>query len=225
MRRVNFQHYVNTKQARIVDLLDDTWKPGPNDVIDKYIFFSPLSTSTFYSLIVSKASEETRTILFAQANEGLAFLHEKGIIHRDIKPANLTVQSYDPPLAQIIDFGSATAQKSIWYDRPGTIPYLAPEQREGEYHGRYVDYWACALVGLEILGYKLPNMPSRQVNEKELDMIHNWLGEKPIRPIAVCCKAMLQWEPEARMTADEALKDPLAHYREKSTTSKRTLVE
>jgi len=205
--------------------LDDTWIPGRNDVIDKYIFFSPLSTSTFYSLIASKASEETRTILFAQVNEGIAFLHEKGIIHRDIKPSNLTVQTYDPPLAQIIDFGSATAKKKILYDRPGTIPYLAPEQREREYHGRYVDYWACALVGLEILGYKLPNMPSRQVDEKEFDKIHKWLGEKPVQPVLVCCKAMLQWKPEDRMTAEEALQNPLAQYREKSATNKRMLIE
>jgi len=71
--------------------------------------------------------------------KGIAFLHEKGITHRDIKPASLTVESYDPPLAQVIDFGSATAKTIILYDRPGTITYLAPEQREGEYHGRYVD--------------------------------------------------------------------------------------
>jgi len=71
--------------------LDNTWKPGLNDVVDKYTFFSLLSTSTFYSLIVLKASEEIRTILFAQVLKGIAFLHEKGITYRDIKPANLTV--------------------------------------------------------------------------------------------------------------------------------------
>jgi serine/threonine protein kinase len=108
-------------------LLDDTWEPGSNDVVDKYTFFSPLSTSTFNSLIASKASKETRTFLYTQVLEGIAFLHEKGITHRDIKPANLLVQSYDPPLAKVTDFGSATAKKTILYDWPGTIPYLAPE--------------------------------------------------------------------------------------------------
>lgn len=203
-------------------LLDDTWEPGSNDVIDKYTFFSPLSTSTFNSLIASKASLETRTILFAQVLNGIAFLHEKGITHRDIKPANLLVQSYDPPLAKVTDFGSATSKRTILYDRPGTIPYLAPEQREGAYHGCHVDYWACALVALQILGYTLSN---KQVNEKDFDKIHKWLGEKPYRPIATCCKAMLRWKPEDRMTADDALQHPLAQYREMSTTNKRLLVE
>lgn len=176
-------------------------------------------------MLTSKASKEIRTILFAQVLEGIAFLHKKGLTHRDIKPANLTVQSYDPPLAQVIDFGSATAKTKILYDWPGTIPYLAPEQRQGEYHGRHVDYWACALVGLQILGYQLPNMPSRQVNETDFNKIHKWLGGNPVQPIAVCCKAMLQWVPEDRMTADNALQRHLAQYREKSATNKRTLIE
>ena len=129
------------------------------------IYYSvPLSTSTFHSLIASKASTGTRTTLLTQVFEGLAYLHREGITHRDIKPANLTVQSYDPPFAQVIDFGSATAKTRILYDWPGTIPYLAPEQREGEYHGCHVDYWACALVGLQILGHRIPNS---QITEKD----------------------------------------------------------
>jgi serine/threonine protein kinase len=193
-----------------------------NDVVDKYILFSPLSTSTFHSLIASNASEETRTTLFTQIIEGIAFLHDEGIIHRDIKPANLTVQSYDPPLAQIIDFGSATAKKRILYDWPGTIPYLAPEQHKGEYHGCSVDYWACALVGIQILRYEISIY---QVEEKEFNAIHKWLGEKPAKPIAICSKAMLQIAPDDRITAHYALQHPLAQYREKSATNKRALIE
>ena len=202
--------------------MDETWKPEENDVVDKYILFSPLSTSTFHSLISSNAPNESRTILFTQVLEGLAFLHHQGISHRDIKPANLTVKSYDPPLAQIIDFGSATAENRILYDYPGTIPYLAPEQCENQYHGCHVDYWACALVGIQILGYRISNS---QVNEKDFRKIHNWLGDNPIYPIAICCKAMLQWEPDDRMTADYALQYHLAQYRVTSDTKKRMLIE
>ena len=204
-------------------LLDDTWEPESNDAIDKYTFFSPLSTSTFNSLITSNASKETRTFLFAQVLDGIEFLHQDGITHRDIKPANLLVQSYDPPRAQITDFGCAMAKRTILYDRPGTIPYLAPEQREGQLHGCCVDYWACAIVAVETLGYRRSN--NNQVNKKTFDEMHKWLGDKPYGPLAICCKAMLQWEPEDRMTANRALQGPLAQYREKSIANKRMLNE
>ncbi|TAQ86913.1 hypothetical protein B7494_g4750 [Chlorociboria aeruginascens] len=105
------------------------------DLMDIKHIYMVDKTSTFNSLIKSKASKETRTFLFAQVLEGIAFLHKKGIAHRDIKPANLLVQSYDPPLAKITEFGSATTKKTILYDWPGTIPYLAPEQRDGQFHG------------------------------------------------------------------------------------------
>jgi serine/threonine protein kinase len=190
--------------------LDNTWKPGRHDVSDKYIFFSPLSTSTFHSLIASKASAETRIELFAQIQEGVAFLHKNGIAHRDIKPANLTVLSYDPAIAQIIDFGSATTKMGMLYDTTGTITYLAPEQRKGSYHGFPVDYWACGLVAAEIIGYKRSSQKS--MGQKDVDAIQGWLKDRPDCPMAVCSQAMLQVEPGMRMKARDALQF-LARFR------------
>lgn len=68
----------------------------------------------------------------------------------------------------MIDFGCATTEEGILYDWPGTVPYLAPEQREGERHGHQVDYWACALVGVKILGYvREEKRRNKQVNPKD----------------------------------------------------------
>jgi WD40 repeat protein len=58
----------------------------------------------------------------------------------------LTVTLCDPPLAQIVDFSCAAFEGSILYNKPGTIPYPAPEQRDGCCHGRNVDYWSCGFV-------------------------------------------------------------------------------
>ncbi|KAL3418733.1 mitogen activated protein kinase kinase kinase 3 [Phlyctema vagabunda] len=193
------------KHARIEKLLDETWRPGSSDTTDLYILYSPLSTGTFQALTRSKFSADICTPLFAQVLEGLAFLHENGIAHRDIKPGNLTIRSYDPPDAQIIDFGCATFDNPILYnryDRPGTIPYLAPEQTEGSLYGRDVDCWAMALVGTEIMGYKRPMV---HVTETIHDEIHAWLNERMGTAIANCCKEMLKLNPVDRLTASQAL--------------------
>jgi serine/threonine protein kinase len=190
-------------------------------VIDKYILFSPLSTSTFSALITSKASQLARTQLFTQVIEGIAHLHENGIAHRDIKPQNLTVISYDPPLARIVDFGCATFEELIFYDKPGTIPYLAPEQKDGRYHGRSVDYWSCGLVGIEVLGFK---RPYERVTTTVLKEMHQWLSDSD-HPIAICCRGMLKEAPAGRMTAHSALCGPLQEYRQNSTKSGKRALE
>jgi serine/threonine protein kinase len=68
-------------------------------------------------------------------------------MHRNIKPANLIVKSNTPPDMAITDLDCATTENEILYDRPGTIPYLAPEQREKLKHGENVDIWALGVVG------------------------------------------------------------------------------
>lgn len=204
-----------SEKARIISRLDETWRPGPNDAIDHYALFSPLSTGTFFSLIRSRASRFVRTRLFTQVLEGLAFLHQNGIAHRDIKPGNITVKSYEPPDAQIIDFGCATFQPKILYDRPGTIPYLAPEQVDGEYHGRSVDYWAVALVGIELMGYEMPGV---RVTAEIYGKMHKWLKDepKPLDAIGECCKGMLQLQPGDRLTAAKALQGCLSPFTDSS---------
>lgn len=53
------------------------------------------------------------------------------------------------------DLGCATVENEILYDRPGTILYLAPEQREKPKIGENVDIWALGFGGLELFG-RLP---------------------------------------------------------------------
>jgi serine/threonine protein kinase len=77
-------------------------------------------------------------------------------MHRNIKPANLIVKSDAPSDMAITDLGCATVENEILYDRPGNIPYLALEQREGLKHGENVDIWALGVVGLELFGRLRP---------------------------------------------------------------------
>jgi serine/threonine protein kinase len=65
--------------------------------------------------------------------EGLAAIHECGLIHRDLKPSNV-IMAYDGP--RIIDFGIAkdagatglTGSSAV----VGTLRYMSPEQLQGQ---------------------------------------------------------------------------------------------
>jgi serine/threonine protein kinase len=176
--------------------------PTADNITDEYIIISPLLNATFRSLYTSKVSHVGRSIFFSQLLEGVAFLHEHGICHRDIKPDNILVRSYDPPEAMLTDFGCASDRPQILYDSPGTISYLAPEQVEGNMHGRAVDYWSCGVVGLELILEK--TVGTRIQAGHSLARYQEFLRSSQ-SPLNVCALAMLQAKPDSRMTAAEAL--------------------
>lgn len=189
--------------ARLRALLDTSFSPAATNATDLYTILSPLLSATFKSLFSSRIPVPRRTVFFAQLLEGIAFLHSEGICHRDIKPDNVLVNSYDPPDIRITDFGSASDARRISYDYPGTVPYLAPEQRPGLTHGFPVDYWACALVGVQLIG--CPRRGSSQVLPgPSLAHYHRFCDDAGGRsPVAVVCRGMLEVDPDRRLTARE----------------------
>ena len=69
--------------------------------------------------------------VLAQACEGLAYAHERGVIHRDVKPANILVIRRGKRLtAKLMDFGVALVSQSNLTEQGtwmGTANYMAPE--------------------------------------------------------------------------------------------------
>lgn len=65
--------------------------------------------STFwYKMRTTVAGQEVLRQVVRQLLEGVAALHERGVVHRDIKPSNLVVRHEDGGLTlRLIDFGSA----------------------------------------------------------------------------------------------------------------------
>ena len=102
----------------------------------------------------------------AQAAEGLAAVHDAGILHRDIKPSNLMV-GRDGRI-RVLDFGLAKvqavpeegrrSQPSLTTDGlvVGTAQYMSPEQASGKKADARSDIFSLGIVFYELLAGKLP---------------------------------------------------------------------
>ena len=81
-----------------------------------------------------KLSEKKIKEIFAQMLDGLAYVHEQGLVHRDIKPSNFMITSKGQ--IKLLDFGIAknTDSQSADYTQTGTTQnmgtpmYMSPEQ-------------------------------------------------------------------------------------------------
>jgi len=89
--------------------------------------------------------------VLVEAGRGLAVAHEAGIVHRDIKAANILVG--DDGRARVTDFGLATLGDRALV--AGTLPYMAPEQLDGQATPAS-DQFGFAVTAWEALTGKLP---------------------------------------------------------------------
>jgi serine/threonine protein kinase len=81
--------------------------------------------------------------LFAELAEGLAAIHEAGLVHADVKPSNVLVTEKG---AVLVDLGLAGAGV------PGARPYQAPEVRAGSPPSSKSDQYSFALMLAEAVG-------------------------------------------------------------------------
>lgn len=114
--------------------------------------YIPLTLAT---LITSTSISESATRpLFRDVFQGLAYLHDQGIIHRDVKPSNILLASKSGP-AYLADFGTAWHPTMSQSEEPvhqkvlevGTTCYRAPETLFGnKSYGCSLDMWSAGTV-------------------------------------------------------------------------------
>src|SRR5271165_3361382 len=95
----------------------------------------------------------------AQAAQGLAYAHARGLVHRDVKPVNLLFD--EEGRVRVADFGVARALAEAAWTEPegamiGTARYISPEAAEGKPVDGRADVYALALVLFEAVTGEVP---------------------------------------------------------------------
>lgn len=154
---------------------------------------------------------------------GLVTLHAAGYAHRDIKFDNVMLvfgPSGEFERAVIIDFGFTMQVTEIPHgSQQGSICYSAPDIVQRGVLSEKVDIWAFGVMVFVLLhGYypiwsKNPNphAESREVYQKLLKLRESpelpiyTEGDKDINHLRMICARCLEYDPSARISAEELL--------------------
>ncbi|MBX7165671.1 MAG: protein kinase [Pirellulales bacterium] len=164
----------------------------------------------------------------AQAAEGLAYAHERGLVHRDIKPANLLLAKTG--VVKILDMGLARfsddehCSLTITHDENvlGTADYLAPEQALNSHTvDRRADIYSLGGT-LYFLLTGHPPFPEGTLAQRL--MMHQTQEPAPItkdRPdapaeLVAICQRMMAKAPERRYESAHQVVEALRGWLERS---------
>jgi serine/threonine-protein kinase len=122
--------------------------------------------------------------LLADAAEGLAALHARGILHRDVTPRNVLISGGRAKLGDLGVAREGTPEERLPRSdltapgtTVGTLAYLAPELLEGVPPSRASDVYGLGAVAYRTLTGALPHAAG-SIAELVLD------GRRPVEPLA-----------------------------------------
>ncbi|CAD8185028.1 unnamed protein product [Paramecium octaurelia] len=162
------------------------------------------------SLSEKKAAEIMKQILSA-----INYCHNEKIVHRDLKPENLLYESdKENSMLKIIDFGTSKefVPKQKLNQKLGITTYIAPEVLKRKYDEK-CDIWSCGVI-LYILLCGYPPFDARsegRIMEKVSKGVYSFDSqewEEVTKEAKEFVRKMLQFEPNKRINAQQALNDP-----------------
>lgn len=151
--------------------------------------------------------------------EAINYMHHHNTVHRDIKPENILYRSEaEDANIVLVDFGIATHLRhqndTDLHDMCGSIGYAAPEVIAKKYYGKQVDMWGlgvvtfCMLCGFAPFSSADPALFRRQVTSAEIKFDQKYWATVSDTGIDFV-KRCLTWDPDERITSDEALEHPV----------------
>jgi eukaryotic-like serine/threonine-protein kinase len=154
----------------------------------------------------------------AQAADGLAYAHARGIVHRDVKPANILFD--EEGRVRVADFGVARALSSASTTDPGkmlgTARYASPEQAQGLPLDGRSDVYSLGLVLYEATTGSVPfdrETPHATLQARIGERVPHDPALGPLAPLlAMACAPEHEDRPDAARLAErlEALAEDLA---------------
>ncbi|KAH7414516.1 hypothetical protein DE146DRAFT_640571 [Phaeosphaeria sp. MPI-PUGE-AT-0046c] len=161
-----------------------------------YIFMEYCSGGSLAGLLEhGRIEDETVIMVYAlQMLEGLAYLHDSGVVHRDIKPENILLDHNG--VIKYVDFGAAkliarqgrtlaaehnATRQGRQGSMTGTPMYMSPEVIRGGSTGRHgaVDVWS---LGCVILEMATGRRPWASMDNEWAIMYHIAQGDPPQLP-------------------------------------------
>lgn len=204
------------REIAIMKLIEHPHVLGLYDVYENkkflYLILEHVSGGELFDYLVSKGRlsiKEARKF-FRQIISALDFCHCHSICHRDLKPENLLLD--DRGNIKVADFGMASLQleNSLLETSCGSPHYASPEVVRGEkYDGRRADVWSCGVILYALLVGALPfdDENLRHLLEK----VKRGVFHIPHFVPAECqslLRAMIEVDPEKRITLTEVLRHP-----------------